>query len=740
MPAPHRLTPLELRQLKWMLGNLLALVSLWTLVYIEVQAGILLAATALGVLTGMIRPALPGRLPAVVWRVVVPIALTAAVLTDFFLSQPDIVPPLVRMLLLLTLVRCLQKRRRREDLQLVLMCLFMVMLVGVLTLSITFGLQMLLFAPVAMGVLFLVTLTEPASQPYTPADMEYRWEQFRWRPFVRRIWAAQDLRIFAIIGTLFAGVMAVSSLIFILIPRFQINQAIPFLTLNTTASLSGFSERIAFGDVVDIIEDDRIALRVDVPDRTRAAFTPYWRMVVLDEYHRGGFQMSGVARAQQTPIRTNFFRLPGRTAFDPADQQTWTFYLEGGISRYLPLAGLVSSIRFQERQRLEYQNALQMINTQRISGKVLFYQTQSDAAAEEIPATALEQRLPAGKSIEMPEQGVPEALSIPYPYTTMMVPAGAQNLAVLDGILRRIMAGRPLSPRAFSAAAVAYLRERHGYALRVTIPEGGRDLMVRWLDADLPGHCELFAGAFTLLARRAGYPTRVVTGFKGGSWNGYEQYYMVRNRHAHAWCEVYDGASAWFRVDPTPGGEEALLEAGTARRSLLDIDRTLGAYFDSLKILWYRRIVKFDRTQQREMAGYLREASRAFAAGMRERVRDGIHAVQGWMAGLWSGGFWQAAARLALIAGVLFAAIRFGPDLIRRLLARRAVRSGRMDPVRRQAGRWLRMMPPAAVRLRTDDGQGVYQDLLRLRYGRPAAWPDHRRVFRAARRLVRRTG
>ena len=80
------------------------------------------------------------------------------------------------------------------------------------------------------------------------------------------------------------------------------------------------------------------------------------------------------------------------------------------------------------------------------------------------------------------------------------------------------------------------------------------------------GHCELFAGAFTLLARTAGHPTRVVGGFVGGTWN--EDYLIVRNSNAHAWCEIFDGAESWLRVDPTMSaggaGGQSVLESLTA--------------------------------------------------------------------------------------------------------------------------------------------------------------------------------
>ena len=80
------------------------------------------------------------------------------------------------------------------------------------------------------------------------------------------------------------------------------------------------------------------------------------------------------------------------------------------------------------------------------------------------------------------------------------------------------------------------------------------------------GWCEYYAGAFVLLARDAGYPARMVSGYKGVAFNSIENYYVVRQNMAHAWAEVFDGRDRWVRYDPTPG--EAAGVAGQRRRAI----------------------------------------------------------------------------------------------------------------------------------------------------------------------------
>ena len=65
------------------------------------------------------------------------------------------------------------------------------------------------------------------------------------------------------------------------------------------------------------------------------------------------------------------------------------------------------------------------------------------------------------------------------------------------------------------------------------------------------GFCEHFAASFAVLARLAGLPARVVTGFQGAEYNSFGSFYVVRDKHAHAWNEVYLSSKGWTRVDVT---------------------------------------------------------------------------------------------------------------------------------------------------------------------------------------------
>ncbi len=66
-------------------------------------------------------------------------------------------------------------------------------------------------------------------------------------------------------------------------------------------------------------------------------------------------------------------------------------------------------------------------------------------------------------------------------------------------------------------------------------------------------HCELFATATVLIARRLGIPARYVTGFICFEKNPAGNYYVSRVENAHAWAEIYDRKEKkWFLIEATP--------------------------------------------------------------------------------------------------------------------------------------------------------------------------------------------
>jgi hypothetical protein len=107
------------------------------------------------------------------------------------------------------------------------------------------------------------------------------------------------------------------------------------------------------------------------------------------------------------------------------------------------------------------------------------------------------------------------------------------------------------------------------------LPTRARTALARFLLEHRHGHCEYFATATTLLLRAAHIPARYATGFAVEEKRG--QSYVVRERHAHAWCVAWINGE-WRDVDTTP---PAWFNAEARRASLWEPVR------DLLSQIWF---------------------------------------------------------------------------------------------------------------------------------------------------------
>jgi transglutaminase-like putative cysteine protease len=103
-----------------------------------------------------------------------------------------------------------------------------------------------------------------------------------------------------------------------------------------------------------------------------------------------------------------------------------------------------------------------------------------------------------------------------------------------------------------TAAVSNYFQQNYKYSTTHETPVG-HDPIEWFLSEGKVGHCEYFATATALILRAGGIPTRYVTGFVTDERNTYGDYWVVRNKCAHAWVEAWDkDRGRWVIVESTP--------------------------------------------------------------------------------------------------------------------------------------------------------------------------------------------
>ncbi len=733
-PRPQ-LNPDEMRRLKWLLGGSLALVSLWTVFFLEVEAlSLVLVASAI-ILASMIWPQLPARLPKLIWRLAAP-AIVIAVVTDFYFSK-DTLPALIRLAVLLVLYRAVSYRRKREDLQLIVLGLFLIVVAGVLTVSLGFAFLLLLFTACALGFLFNVTLidmTDTGPRVMRPEEMHDvpAWAKLGWRSFFIRLYQVADWRVVGFAAGLFVLVVGFSAVLFTIIPRFEMGSGFFLDKYITRTTRTGFSEMIRFGQVSELVQDNSVAMRVDLTDPLSVREELYWRLIVLDEYTPQGFRLSGGLKKKLTETEKVRQTILGRINPLPTSALvggTWTFYVEPEVSRFLPLPGSFATLRLRDALPVQMSREQQLIALRSESMAMAAFQLDGVSLSATLldPEFARVWRHPlSGASSQNYDQRI-----------CLRGPSGVENEATLQRVIGEISQGMKLDAVTFARQATDWLRAKHSYALSSHIPAGPKDDIVKWLESNEPGFCEYFAASLTVLCRAAGHPARVVAGFHGGTLNAFEKYYLVRNSQAHAWAEIFDGQGAWFRADPTPGAAPpGTVSAPTVAQR--KPDSSWRARLDSLRVLWYRRIVNFDARQQVAMLEDVKTFTTDTGSALRKRLELLALQLKAWLAEPWdfarTGKVMKLLGALGLMVWALLRAIHWT-----RQAWRMWQQPGTYDPVRNEAGRWLNKIIAQREATPAPNGQieRVHGDLLRLRYGPRETWPEPQEVFRQARRTRR---
>jgi transglutaminase-like putative cysteine protease len=126
-------------------------------------------------------------------------------------------------------------------------------------------------------------------------------------------------------------------------------------------------------------------------------------------------------------------------------------------------------------------------------------------------------------------------------------------------LARKLTQAAP-TPYDRAVAIESYLRT-FPYTLEVAPPPPGRDVVDYFLFSAQQGYCDYYATSMVVLARAAGLPARLVVGYANGDYNSPTAEYIVRQKHAHSWAEIYFSGIGWVEFEPT-AGQPSIIRAG----------------------------------------------------------------------------------------------------------------------------------------------------------------------------------
>jgi len=574
-------------------------------------------------------------------------------------STATVLVPAAHFLILTQLIWLSQERTNRNYGWLCLTSLFQMMLAGVLTVDLFFGLCFAIYLPAGVATLLLLNLRCELERSGLLTPSRVRQERI-------------GARLLVSAGLVVLAEAVLSIVVFVYFPRFGL-QVLQLRPIRRGPALTGFGDRVRFGDLARILENPEVVMSVTILRRGKPArvddFPLYWRGTAHDTYEKATWSTSAYMRDARM-LRLPF---PGRRrGASHAKDIIQDIALEPVSSRvlfYLPHMVELRSAT-PNLDAVIYHEASRTISSARSSAVSLRYIVHSRRPAWLLKSLRRRMRRPATEYLH----GSAGYIQLPDSLTPR-----------LRLLAQRIARGNPANAVYDRARAIeSYLRTHFRYSLEPGRAARDVDPVEDFLFHRSSGHCEYFAAAMVLLLRCLDIPARMVTGFRGGEWNEYGQFYVVRQQNAHAWVEVFvPSVHNWVAFDPTP----AFAPPATPGDDWLS---GLWRRLAHVRLAWNSFIVNYSSRDQEQLAQVVTRFLSRLSVAMPFWGSEGVAVESGYSIGIGTlVAIWGGVVVLVVLA---FLGFRLGRRARRRW--RRARRSGRptvgfyrkMDDILRRRG------------------------------------------------------
>jgi transglutaminase-like putative cysteine protease len=263
--------------------------------------------------------------------------------------------------------------------------------------------------------------------------------------------------------------------------------------------------------------------------RVSSSVPSYWRLTSLDTFDGTTWVSSGSYSGFGN-------RLPGAVPVGAAVRTVRaTFQIQALDSVWLPAQ--FNPIAVQGVRHVTYDQASNSLLTAQSTSDRLQYSVTSYQYLDTLSAAALQSAPSVSK-----DPGLAAYLQLP--------PSLAPAIRDLATALTR-----GLTTEYAKALAIQnyLLGPQFTYSLDPQTDGSGDQAIYNFLFSTRTGYCQQFAGAYAVLARAAGLPTRLAVGFVTGQAAGGDTY-QVHDKDAHTWPEVYFGPRyGWVPFEPTKG-------------------------------------------------------------------------------------------------------------------------------------------------------------------------------------------
>jgi transglutaminase-like putative cysteine protease len=482
-------------------------------------------------------------------------------ITGFGSSEAAIVSVLAKIILLLTALKLFQKKGDRDWMFLYLMSFFEVLLSAGISISPLFVGALVLYLLVTLCAIIAFEIRK-TSRLISEKSVDKIIEKSESRNrLIKRLPSTAIVLLFLII--------VVATPLFFALPRvggagFGNNQ-------NQLSGITGFSDTVSLGQIVQLKQSDEIVMRARLENAKGDNLnSTRWRGVALDTFDNRTWSKSDLS-TNELRNESGVFRI--EYAKDADSIAVQTIYLEPfdtpvlfTLARPLAIQGNFISVKRDSGGGIDFL---------RNNFDRLIYKVYSDTS---LPPTS---RLQADNAL----------YSADAAHQYLQLPG---NLDGRIGQLAAQISGDRTNRYDKAAAVEKYLQNEFGYTL--DLKAGGSQPVADFLFNVREGHCEYFASAMAIMLRTQGIATRIVNGFQLGEYNETADVYVVKQKNAHTWVEVYfPTENVWVPFDPTPYAGQ--IDGSVSSGAFSGLTR----FAEALETFWIQYFVSYDSQEQRSL-------------------------------------------------------------------------------------------------------------------------------------------
>lgn len=469
---------------------------------------------------------------------------------------------LARLIVFLCAVKLLQKKSDRDWIFIYMISFFEVLLAAGLSISPLYLASIIIYLlfTVCAIIAFEIRRTSFEIQDKTKIKID-RSSKFTGSSSLRK------LPLTAVILLILITVLAVP--LFFAFPR--VGGAGLGTNPSEASRITGFSESVKLGELGTLLQNDQTVMRVRL-EKAEKLPNPRWRGVALDYFDNQNWSKSR-GRGSQPFVKTerNVFIVDKTSRANELVIQT--VYLEPIQTPVL--FALSRPILVQGNFPLINKDAENSLNVNIFGAERISYRVHSDTF------------YPSSENLKKDNGGYS-----PNFERYLQLP---QNLDRRITNLAAQITGKSNNRYEKAKAIENYLQTQFGYTLESKAT--GEQPLADFLFNVREGHCEYFASAMAIMLRTQGITTRIVNGFQTGEYNEAADVFVVKQKDAHSWVEVYfPQEDAWIPFDPTPFAGQ---NGGTGAAN--GVLGTFNKYLEALETFWIQYFVAFDNQEQRSL-------------------------------------------------------------------------------------------------------------------------------------------